>query len=207
VSKIKAEEITKESSALFEKFKSKWEKNDKSKEVHQESIVVLTKIMDNLKNSPNLKSIETMDLLGKVEEILNARVSKKIYYEFQRKVDEESNRKLKEKFDGLKEREWKIWLDVKLQPIIDQLVGTSIDNVYRFLQGPWDIRCDKCGTEQSIQMLRKDEVPLMIMDKGFLAKCINANCRDLLGRHIIKITLSDLIATKLPQQSTALPGQ
>ncbi|HEY4698890.1 MAG TPA: hypothetical protein VIH27_00755 [Nitrososphaerales archaeon] len=198
VAQIKAGEIKTDSETLFKNFKSKWETNEKTNLVHQESIAVLTKIMVNLRNPHRLESKETKDLSVKVEEILNTRVDEKIKAEFKDKVDKESDRKSDDKINSLMNETWPQWFELNRQPKINQLMTLINSNVLTALLGPWNILCPKCKAMYYNVMLIPEEFERLITTKRLFL-----NCEDQFGNitHEFTVSLSELLKNRLNLQS------
>ena len=199
VAKIKADEIKTDSDTLFKNYKYNWEANEKPKLVHQESIIVLTKIMANLKNSSRLKSIETKDLLEKVEEILNTRVAEKIDFAFNDRVDKESDRKSDDRINSLMNETWPFWSELNLQPKIDQLMTLINSNVLTALLGPWNIRCPKCNAMFYDVMLTSADLEHLITTKRLTENCDGGTGNII--EHEFTVSLSELLKNRLNLQS------
>jgi len=197
VSQIKSDEIRTGSEKLFETHKTNWEKNEKPKQVHQESIAMLTQIMDAL-SKPSLIPIaqEYENLSKQVDETLNKRVVEKIDAAFQYKVETESTRKADERMKTLVNEHWPRWSQINLQPKIDDLMRSIDTDIYTFLLGPWKVRCAKCGAVYEDVKIRPSDVESLITTKYLSVDCENQSYRGL-GTHEIKVTLAELLKNRL----------
>lgn len=206
VTRVKAEEIQVEAGKVFAEFKSSWEKKEKPKEVFRASCDALAEIIEHLKKpKPHYFSKELGDLglPTKVEKMLKADVDKRITNEFLRRVEAESDKKASEKLEALKNIEWPRWYSSNVQPKIAQLESLILGNVFKMLQEPRPITCDKCGMRFGDFELTSNGIDDLIRTGYVEIECQNTDCTDSFlfstWRHKIKISLSDLISNYLTE--------
>jgi len=127
----------------------------------------------------------------KVEEIIDLEVKKRLDLEFQRRVDEESDRRASIKLKHMVDVEWPAWCKENIEPKI-------IGNAIKLIAGPWNIRCDKCGTTQQVGFTPQGVESLL--RNGYVdVECQNPSCVDWIWRHKIRVSLSSLIKAIMEQ--------
>ena len=200
--KARDEEIKRRTRELFDRWKSEWEKKDKPREVSNEAIGWLKHILEQ-RGKPGFYPIRAeiveAGLPEKVEEVLNLEVKRRIDVEFLRRVREESIRRAFEELERLKSVEWPNWYRSNVEPRILQLEFQMRSNAIRAFEGPWIVRCDKCGTSFQVELTAKGIEDLLRSGKVMI-ECLNPSCMDSsisgLRRHKIRITLRELIESK-----------
>jgi len=203
VAKAKSEEIEANAKRLFEEYKSRWETEEKPREVRVEASRALTLIINELKK-PELQlfpvDLVKIGLPDKVREIISSEVERRLDEEFYRRVEEESNRKALEKLNQLKNVEWPNWYAVNVEPKIVQLEASFRENALNLLKSPFIITCDKCGQRFEIKLTAKDLEGLL--RRGYTeVECQNPNCTDSFlfstWRHKVRISLEELVKAQI----------
>jgi len=199
VAKVKSEEIEK----LFKEYRSRWEAEKKPLEVYAEACKALTQIITTLKGpEPHhfQKELLNLGLPNKIKEIVLFEVKSGFNEEFQRRVDEESNRKASEKLNQLERIEWPSWYAATVEPRIAQLEDLARINALNLLKGVWTVTCDKCG--QIFKTELKTEGLDVLLRAGYVyVECQNPNCKDsflkLTWRHKFRASLKDLVEMRI----------
>jgi chromosome segregation ATPase len=203
VAKAKSEEIEANAKRLFKEYKSRWETEEKPREVRVEASRALTLIINELKK-PELQlfpiDLVKIGLPDKVREIISSEVERRLDEEFYRRVEEESNRKALEKLNQLKNVEWPNWYAVNVEPKIVQLEASFRENALNLLKSPFIITCDKCGQRFEIKLTAKDLEGLL--RRGYTeVECQNPNCTDSFlfstWRHKVRISLEELVKAQI----------
>lgn len=194
--KATEEEIKKRADETFSSMKAEWVKVEKPKEVFKEGVKWLINVIETIRKPEAqyfLKDLVDADFPKTVEELIKSDVDRRLDAEFNRRVEEKSDQKALEKLNCLKSIEWPNWLKTRVEPRSKELEGKIVTNTFRLLRGPWTIRCDKCGTIETLQFQTK-EIEHLLRTGCIMVDCANPNCKDFLGRHKIRTTLEGLIA-------------
>jgi len=69
-----------------------------------------------------------------------------------------------------------------------------MSNATKVFEGPWIMRCDKCGTSFQVKLTAKG-IEDLIRTGNVIIECSNPNCVDFLSRHRIRVT-RELIESK-----------
>lgn len=115
--------------------------------------------------------------------------------EFERRVEDGATERAEVKLKQLMTIEWPRWLETNVKPKLSDLEAKIKENAIGMLRVPWRIRCDRCGTEQDIELTERGISDLL--SGGHVEKeCVNPDCKewDRIRRHRIRIFLHDLIA-------------
>lgn len=89
-------------------------------------------------------------------------------------------------------RQWLQWLKTNVEPKAKYLENKIEQNVFALLRGPWTIICDKCGAKGDFEFAQ-EHVEQLIGQRFIMVECPNPDCKGLVFRHQIRITLLDLI--------------
>ncbi len=178
-----------------------WKRNEMPEIVRTEAIKVLTEIIVGL-NMPQHQDLPEellkSGLPGKIEGIMKDQVIKKVNDEFRKRVEAGSTKLASTKLESLVMVEWPKFLAVNVIPRSAALAEMVATNFSKFITGTFPITCDKCGLDEHIN-LRADDIEVL-MRKGWINFwCSDENCKDLIGRHQIKVTMVDLISFALVQ--------
>jgi len=203
VARVKADEIKAEAERIFDEHKSRWEKEEKPKEVGTEAQRVLRDFIGILKGpEPHhfAQNIVELGLPDMVNGIVSSEVKHRLDGEFYRRVEQESERKALEKLDQLKRVEWPKWYHVNVEPKIAQLEALIRANVLDVLESIWTITCDKC--RQSFNMnLTSEHIAVLLRSEYIEVECQNVNCTDSVlwwsWRHKVRISSRDLIMSRI----------
>ena len=85
------------------------------------------------------------ELYTKVRSILDNGVRQGLDYEFERRVEAESQNRAEEKFEQIANTEWPNYYNQNTLPLANELERMISGNVFNFLAGPWTITCKICG--------------------------------------------------------------
>ena len=149
------------------------------------------------------------ELYSKVKSILDNGVRQGLDYEFERKVEAESQNRAKEKFEQIANTEWPNYYNQTTLPLANELEQMIAGNVFNFLTGPWTITCKICGAAHRSRALSPEEVETLISTKTLEFQCYRDYFRsqinlldNLLGiAHTFRIGLLELIQDRLvPEQ-------
>lgn len=191
----KKEEVRRKAEERFNSMKAEWVKSEKPNEVLNNAVEWLRNVIENLgKPGPRifLKELEDVGLPAKVEGLIKSEVDKRLDIEFERKVEEESSRKASVKLEQMVSTDWPNWFNVKVEPRARELEAKIITNAFALLKGPWFITCDRCDTEQSVE-LTSQGIEELLRSRYVKVECVNPNCTNW-GRHKINVALEVLIS-------------
>lgn len=123
--------------------------------------------------------------------------------EFERRVEEKATERAGEKLKQLTDIEWPRWYGANIKPKLSDLEAKIKDNAIGMLRRPWQIKCDKCGTERKFEPTEQDIADLLYRNVVFVP-CDNPDCKDWRIRgHRITIHIHDLIAAYLEGEGPA----
>lgn len=196
--KVIKEQAKEQADEAFSSMKAKWEKSEKPTEVENEAVKLLKGVVRVLGGSgPQLflDPLMRADIPRGVEEILAKEVERRIDAEFTKRVEEKSSQEVAVKFDQMKSTERHKWLNENVEPRVTELEERILTNALRLIEGPWDIACDKCNTEQS-KNFAPQEITELLSTRYVEVECVNPDCKNW-GRHKIRIQLKDIVASRL----------
>ena len=197
--KAKEEEVSRKADALFQKMKLDWQRSSKLGEVRNDAIRLLKLIIGSIGKAKRVlvqKEVTDSGIYRDVVEFLNSEVQRRIDDEFKRRVESASEYKANEKLEALKSVEWPAWYKMNVEPKIGELESMIRTQILDLMVGIWNIRCDKCGTEQSMQ-LSPFGIEKLLSEGKILFECFEPGCKDMFGRHCIMVQLRSLIQAKL----------
>jgi len=197
--RAKEEETKREAEKLFQDMKKSWGSSEKPKEVLNEAIRWLKLTVEGLARPGSalfLKEVVEAGLPEKVEEILRSEVQRRLDVEFTSRVEARAQQVADEKLNYLKSVEWPAWQQTNVMPKIIELESKILTGAIRALRGPWKITCERCGSQQSVE-LTAEGVRGLLAQGHVLIDCTNPNCTDAVlfrtVRHKIRVQCKDLI--------------
>ncbi len=158
---------------------------------------------------PSSPAMPDQELHSKVKSILDNGVRQGLDYEFERRVEAESQNRAKEKFEQIVNTEWPNYYNQNILPLAKELEQIIMRDVFNFLAGPWTITCKICGAAHRSRALSPEEVETLISTKALEFQCYRDYFRsqinlldNLLGiAHTFRIGLLELIQDMLvPEQ-------
>lgn len=196
---VKEESRKWKDSILDKMLDEKWKK--------EKDVLLMKKYREELNSYPTGCARELVDLIEsrtqqEVEKKLRKRVSwptwfKKIYQsevrngvakglneEFEKRVKEGSE----ERLDELVQTEWPKFVEEKITPFCRREITSQLMEISR----PMRLWCDKCGTSEDLTIGSGDIAKLIKWPRIFVF-CPNPNCKTILGRRRIWITLGQII--------------
>ncbi len=198
--KAREDEITRGSEELLKAMKDSWEKNAKPRQVREAAVSEVRRILEVLRTpEPHDFQAAGVDLeVAKiVSDLLAVRIKERAEIEFLHRGKEVSDRMAKSMFDRMKKEGWPKYVEEHVGPNLRELQTQIITTFAKFIEGEFIVPCDKCRTENSLQ-LTSDGVGELIRGGSILVPCVNEACRDFLGGgHNIKVSLRDLIKARL----------
>jgi hypothetical protein len=233
--KAKEEDIKRRAEEQLNSIKHEWERVEKPKLVTDAAARSLKDVVEHIIDSaqgvkaaagnpslpsPSISSFEQQprlsspampdqELYSKVKSILDNGVRQGLDYEFERKVEAESQNRAKEKFEQIANTEWPNYYNQITLPLANELEQMIAGNVFNFLTGPWTITCKICGAAHRSRALSPEEVETLISTKTLEFQCYGDYFRsqinlldNLLGiAHTFRIGLLELIQDRLvPEQ-------
>jgi hypothetical protein len=159
--------------------------------------------------TPSSAAMWDQELYTKVRSILDNRVKQGLDYEFERRVEAESQNRAEEKFEQISNTELPNYYNQNILPLANELKRMILGNVFNFLAGPWTITCKICGAAHGPRALSPEEVETLISTKTLEFQCYGAYLRlqvnwlDKLSgtAHTFRIGLLELIQYRLvPEQ-------
>jgi hypothetical protein len=145
------------------------------------------------------------ELYTKVRSILDNGVRQGLDYEFERRVEAESQNRAEEKFEQIANTEWRNYYNQNILPLANELERMISGNVFNFLAGPWTITCKICGAAHRSRALSPEEVEVLISKKALEFQCYGAYLRSQINwldnisgiAHTLRIGLLELIEVRL----------
>jgi hypothetical protein len=159
--------------------------------------------------TPSSAAMWDQELYTKVRSILDNRVKQGLDYEFERRVEAESQNRAGEKFEQISNTEWPNYYNQNILPLANELKRMILGNVFNSLAGPWTITCKICGAAHGPRALSPEEVETLISTKTLEFQCYGAYLRSQVNwldklsgtAHTFRIGLLELIQDRLvPEQ-------
>ena len=192
--------IQAEALRLFNEYKTSWEKEEKNREVADEACKITQAIVTIHQRNPDQRFYSKqwlqLDLPKKIADIMDDGIKKGIDTEFTRRVNSDAEKKAQTRLKELQSGEWPRWLKTHVEPTAELLRSRIITNAIEALKGPWLSTCNKCNNETQVEFT-PEQMENFLRTGQYFFPCPNQNCKDLLGRHMIRGTLSNLISCKL----------
>jgi len=233
--KAKEEDIKRRAEEQLNSIKHEWERIEKPKLVTDAAARslkdVVKHIIDSAQgvkaaagnpslSSPSISSFEQQprpssagmpdqELYSKVKSILDNGVRQGLDYEFERRVEAESQNRAEEKFEQIANTEWPNYFNQTTLPLANELEQMIAGNVFNFLTGPWTITCKSCGAAHGSRALLAEEVETLISTKTLEFQCYGAYFGSQINwlhnisgiAHTFRIGLLELIQDRLvPEQ-------
>jgi hypothetical protein len=237
--KAKEEEIERRAREQLNPIKQEWERVEKPKLVREaaaqalrdvvEYIIIIIidgaqtvkKAADGIRSlpsqsisseqqpTPSSPALSDQELYTKVRSILDNGVRQGLDYEFERRVEAESQNRAAQKVGVLANTEWQSYYDQNILPLANELEQRIVGNVFNFLAGPWTITCKICGAAHRSRALSPEEVERLISNKSLEFQCYGAYLHSQVNwidnisgtAHSFRIALIELIQRRLvPEQ-------
>jgi hypothetical protein len=154
---------------------------------------------------PSSPAMWDQELHTKVRSILDNGVRQGMDYEFERRVEAESQNRAEEKFEQIANTELPNYYNQNILPLANELKRMISGNVFNFLAGPWTITCKICGAAHRSRALSPEEVETLISTKTLEFQCYEAYLRSQINlfdkisgnAHTFRIGLLELIQNRL----------
>jgi hypothetical protein len=233
--KAKEEDIKRRAEEQLNSIKHEWERIEKPKLVADAAAKGLRDVLEHIFDSspaakaaggspslpsppispeqrpppPSSPAMWDQELYAKVRSILNNGVRQGLDYEFERRVEAESQNRAEEKFEQIANTEWPNYYNQNILPLANELQRMILGNVFNFLAGPWTITCKICGAAHRSRPLSPEEVESLISTKTLEFQCYGAYFRSQVNwlhkfsgiTHTFRIGLLELIQDRLvPEQ-------
>src|SRR5215218_1981086 len=232
--KAKEEDIKRRAEEQLNSIKHEWERIEKPKLVTDAAAKALRDVVEHIFDSspaakaaggnpslpspsispeqrppPSSPAIWDQELNTKVRSILDNGVRQGLDYEFERRVEAESQNRAEEKFEQIANTEWPNYYNQNILPLANELERMISGNVFNFLTGPWTITCKICGAAHRSRALSPEEVETLISTKTLEFQCYGAYFRSQINwldnlsgiAHTFRIGLLELIQGRLvPEQ-------
>jgi cell division septum initiation protein DivIVA len=228
--KAKEEDIKRGAEEQLNSIKHEWERIEKPKLVTDAAAKALRDVVEHIfDNSPAAKAaggnpslpsqsispeqrppssspaMWDQELYTKVRSILDNGVRQGLDYEFERRVEAESQNRAEEKFEQIANTEWRNYYNQNILPLANELERMISGNVFNFLAGPWTITCKICGAAHRSRALSPEEVEVLISKKALEFQCYGAYLRSQINwldnisgiAHTLRIGLLELIEVRL----------
>jgi hypothetical protein len=171
VIKLKEEEIDARASETFDIFKSEWEQSKGRAWVVTQANLWINNVLFQLQRPPNERvysiGSKEPEIALKIETMMKKQIEPMVTAELQ-----------------------------KRDPHAAKIESDIRKNVFKRLNGPWIVTCDKCGTKFPISLTA--EGISTIYRQGYVwSDCENEKCLDGARRHLIKLTLADLADSEI----------
>jgi hypothetical protein len=159
--------------------------------------------------TPSSPAMWDQQLYTKARSILDNGVRQGLDYQFERRVEAESQNRAEEKVEQIRNTEWPNYYNQTILPLANELEQIIAGNVFNFLAGPWTITCKICGAAQRQRALSPEEVETLISTKTLEFQCYGAYFRSQINwldkfsgnAHTFRIGLLELIQDRLvPEQ-------
>jgi len=195
------EEIESEARTLFDERRAKWEREEKPKELFDESSKSLTQVIETL-DSGDQDSLpeELQPLIKNVKMIIGSRVKKEKNKEFDLRVEEGVQKGAKIMY----QQKWPEWSKANVDPRVKELIGMINLNLLALFSGlKWTVQCNQCGTKQSLE-LTTERMSELLSGGVAQVQCVNPNCHPFLDlfrwyRYSFTVSLRELISRYLIQ--------
>ncbi|HJX22866.1 MAG TPA: cell division protein ZapB, partial [Candidatus Bathyarchaeia archaeon] len=171
VIKLKGEEIDARALRVFEAYKSEWEQSKGRAWVVTQAGLWINNVLFQLQRPPN----ERVYSIGSKEP------------EFALKIET----MMKKQIEPMVTAELQ-----KRDPRAATLDSEIRKNVFKRLNSPWIVTCDKCGTKFPIS-LTAHGISDIYTQGYFWLECQNESCLDGARRHLFKLTLPDMVDSEL----------
>jgi hypothetical protein len=232
--KAKEEDIKRRAEEQLNSIKQEWERVEKPKLVTDAAAKGLRDVVEHIFDSspaakaaggssslpsqsispeqrppPSSPAMWDQELYTKVRSILDNGVRQGLGYEFERRVEAQSQNRAEEKFEQIANTEWPNYYSQNILPLANELERMISGNMFNFLAGPWTITCKNCGAAHRSRALSPEQVETLISTKALEFQCYRAYFRsqvnlldNLLGiAHTFRISLLELIQDRLvPEQ-------
>jgi hypothetical protein len=232
--KAKEEDIKRRAEEQLNSIKQEWERIEKPKLVRDAAAKALRGVVEHIFDSspaakaaggspslpspsispeqrppPSSTAMWDQELYTKVMFILDNRVRQGLDYEFERRVEAESQNRAGEKFEQIANIELPNYYNQNILPLANELKRMISGNVFNFLTGPWTITCKNCGAAHGPRALSPEEVETLISTKTLEFECYGAYLRSQVNwldklsgtAHTFRIGLLELIQRRLvPEQ-------
>lgn len=233
--KAKEEDIKRRAEEQLNSIKHEWERIEKPKLVTDAAAKGLRDVVEHILDSspaaraaggipsmpsqsisseqqppaPSSPAMWDQQLYTKVRSIIDDGVRQGLDYEFERRVEAESQNRAEEKLEQIRNTEWPNYYIQTILPLANELKQIIAGNVFNFLAGPWTITCKNCRAVHRPRALSPEEVETLISTKTLELQCYGAYLRsqisllDNLSRiaHTFRIGLLELILDRLvPEQ-------
>jgi hypothetical protein len=232
--KAKEEDIKRRAEEQLNSIKHEWERIEKPNLVTDAAVKALRDVVEHIFDSspaakaaggnpslpspsispeqgppPSSPAMWDQELYTKARSILDNGVRQGLDYEFERRIEAESQNRAEEKFEQIANTEWQNYYNQNILPLANELQRMISGNVFNFLAGPWTITCKICGAAHRPRALSPEEVETLISRKTLEFQCYGAylrsqiNLLDNLSRiaHTFRIGLLELIQDRLvPEQ-------
>jgi hypothetical protein len=232
--KAKEEDIKRRAEEQLNSIKHEWERIEKPKLVTDTAAKALRDVVEHILDSspaakaaggipsmpspsispeerppPSSPAMWDQELYTKVRSILDNAVRQGLDYEFERRVEAESQNRAEEKFEQIANTEWPNYYNQNILPLANELERMISGNVFNFLTGPWTITCKICGAAHRSRALSPEEVETLISTKTLEFQCYGAYFRSQINwldnlsgiAHTFRIGLLELIQGRLvPEQ-------
>jgi hypothetical protein len=233
--KAKEEDIKRRAEEQLNSIKHEWERIEKPKLVTDAAAKALRDVVEHILDSspaakaaggtpsmpsqsisseqqpptPSSPAMWDQQLYTKVRSILDDGVRQGLDYEFERRVEAESQNRAEEKLEQIRNTEWPNYYNQTILPLANELKQIIAGNVFNFLAGPWTITCKICRAVHRPRALSPEEVETLISTKTLEFQCYGAyfspqiNWLDKISgiAHTFRIGLLELIQDRLvPEQ-------
>jgi hypothetical protein len=233
--KAKEEDIKRRAEEQLNSIKQEWERVEKPKLVREAAAQALRDVVEYIidgaqtvkkavdgipslpsqsisseqQPTPSSPAMWDQELYTKVRSILDSGVRQGLDYEFERRVEAESQNRAEEKLRQLANTEWPNYYNQNILPLANELKQMIVGNVFNFLAGPWTITCKICGAAHRSRALSPEEVETLISTKTLEFQCYGAYFRSQINlldnlsgiAHTFRIGLLELIQDRLvPEQ-------
>jgi hypothetical protein len=232
--KAKEEDIKRRAEEQLNSIKHEWERIEKPKLVTDAAAKALRDVVEHIFDSspaakaaggnpslpspsispeqrppPSSPAMWDQELYTKVRSIVDNGVRQGLDYEFERRVEAESQNRAEEKFEQIVNTEWQNYYNQNILPLANELEGMILGNVFNFLAGPWTITCKNCRAVHRSRALSPEEVETLISTKTLEFQCYRAYLRSQVNwldnisgiAHTFRIGLLELIQDRLvPEQ-------
>jgi hypothetical protein len=232
--KAKEEDIKRRAEEQLNSIKHEWERIEKPKLVTDAAAKALRDVVEHIPDSspaakaaggipsmpspsispeqrppPSSPAMWDQELYTKVRSILDNAVRQGLDYEFERRVEAESQNRAEEKFEQIANTEWPNYYNQNILPLANELERMISGNVFNFLTGPWTITCKICDAAHRSRALSPEEVETLISTKTLEFQCYGAYFRSQINwldnlsgiAHTFRIGLLELIQGRLvPEQ-------
>ncbi len=178
---IKAQdaEIERRASDRLKTLTTKWETEEKPKQLREAAVQVLREILGSILRSVGgifKQDVAKAGLPGLLTEVLENEVKKRMNDEIKQRIESEAEKMSNAVVAQLVTEEWPRFLQAKVEPMVQQIISELRADLPRFLAEPMIMACNNCGNEWR-NVFHPKGIDELIRRAETTVTCPNESCR------------------------------